>query len=96
MKKVGETTTLFRYNLNQIPYEYTVAVTNRFKGLSLVNTVPEELWRKVCNIVQESVTKTIQRKINETRQSCCLRRLYKYLRKEDKRKVRQKGKNIPN
>ena len=59
MKKVGETTTLFRYNLNQIPYEYTVAVTNRFKGLSLVNTVPEELWRKVCNIVQEAVTKTI-------------------------------------
>ena len=52
----------FRYYLNQIPYDYTVEVTNRFKGLDLVDRVPEELWMEVCNIVQEAVTKTIPKK----------------------------------
>ena len=50
MKKVGETTRPFRYNLNQIPYDYTVEVTNRLKGLDMIDRVPEELWMKVCNI----------------------------------------------
>ena len=59
MKKVGKTTRPFRYDLNQIPYKYTVEVTNRFKGLGLINIVPEELWIEVCNIVQEAVIKTI-------------------------------------
>ena len=59
MKKVGKTTRPFRYDLNQIPYNYTVEVTNRFKGLDLVDRVPEELWTEVRNIVQEAVTKTI-------------------------------------
>jgi len=52
----------FGYNLNQIAYGHTVEVTNRFKGLDLVDTVPEELWTEVCNIVQEAVTKNILKK----------------------------------
>ena len=48
-KKVGKTTGPFKYNLNQIPYDYTVEVTNRFKGLDLLDTVPEELWMEVCD-----------------------------------------------
>ena len=62
MKKVGENTRPFRYDLNQIPYNYTVEVTNRFKGLDLIDRVPEELWTEVCDIVQEGVIKTIPKK----------------------------------
>ena len=62
MKKVGKSTTPFRYNLNQIPYDYTVEVTNGFKGSDLVDRVPEELWMAVHNILQEAVTKTIPKK----------------------------------
>ena len=62
MKKVGKTATPFRYDLNQIPYDYTMEVTNRFKGLDLIDRVPEELWMEVRNIVQEAVTKTIPKK----------------------------------
>ena len=52
----------FRYDLNQIPYDYTVEVRNRFKGLDLIDRVPEELWMEVCDIVQEAVIKTIPKK----------------------------------
>ena len=62
MKKVGKTTRPFRYDLNQIPYDYTVEVTNRFKGLDLIDRVPEELWMEVRNTVQEAVIKTIPKK----------------------------------
>ena len=62
MKKVGKTTGPFRYDLNQIPYDYTVEVTNRFKGLCLIDRVPEELWMVVRDIVQEVVIKTIPKK----------------------------------
>ena len=62
LKKVGKITRPFGYDLNQIPYDYTVEVMNRFKGLNLVDRVPEELWTEVCNIIQESVTKTIPKK----------------------------------
>ena len=62
MKKVGKTTRPFRYDLNQIPYDYTVEVTNRFKELDLIDRVPEELWMEVCDIVQEAVIKTIPKK----------------------------------
>ena len=62
MKKVGKTTRAFRYDLNQIPYDYTVEVTNRFKGLDLIARVPEELWTEVPDIVQEAGIKTIPRK----------------------------------
>ena len=63
MKKVGRTARPFRYDLNQIPYDYTVEVTNRFKGLDLIDRVPEELWTEVCDIVQEAVIKTIPKKM---------------------------------
>ena len=59
LKKIGETTGQFRYDLNQIPYNYTVEVTNKFKGLDLIDRVPEELWLEVHDIVQEAVIKTI-------------------------------------
>ena len=59
MKKVGKTTRSFRYDLNQILYDYTVQVTNRFKGLDLIDRVPEELWTEVHDIVQETGIKTI-------------------------------------
>ena len=62
LKKVGKTTRPFRYALNQIPYNYTVEVTNIFKGLDLIDRVPEELWMEVHGIVQEAVIKTIPKK----------------------------------
>ena len=62
MKKVGKTTRPFRFDLNQIPYDYTVEVTNRFKGLDLIDSVPEELWVEVCSIVWEGVIKTTLKK----------------------------------
>ena len=73
LKKVGKTTMPFRYNLNEIPYDYTVEVTNISKELDLIDRVPEKLWMEVCNFVQEAVIKTIpKRKAN-----ICLRRPYK-------------------
>ena len=62
MKKVEKTTRPFRYDLNQIHYNYTVEVRNRFKGLDLIDRVPEKLWMEVCDIVQEAVIKTIPQK----------------------------------
>ena len=62
MKKVGKTTRPFRYDLNQIPYDYKVEVTNRLKGLELIHRMPEELWTEVRGIVQEAVIKTIPKK----------------------------------
>ena len=59
LKKVGNTTRPFRYDLNQIPYDYTVEVRNRFKGLDLIDRVPDELWNEVRDIVQETGIKTI-------------------------------------
>ena len=77
VKKVGKTTRPFRYDLNQIPYDYTVEVTNRFKGLDLVDRVPEELWTEVCDIVKEAVIKTTPKKKKRKKQNGCLRRAYK-------------------
>ena len=62
MKKVGKTTSPFRHNLNQIPYDYTVEVTNTFKRLDLIDRVPEEPWMEVHDIVQEAMIKTIPKK----------------------------------
>ena len=62
LKKVGKTTRPFRYDLNQITDDYTVEVTNRFKGLDLIDRVPEELWTEVHNIVQVAVIKTDSKK----------------------------------
>ena len=58
LRKVGKFTKLFRYDLNQIPYDYTVEVRNRFKGLDLIDTVPDEQWTEVCDSVQETGSKT--------------------------------------
>ena len=62
LKKVGKTTKPFRYHLTQIPYDYTVEVRNRFKGLDLIDRVPDELWTEVCDNVQETGIKTIPKK----------------------------------
>ena len=62
LKKVGKTTRPFRYDLNQIPYDYTVEVKNRLEGLDLMDRVPDELWTEVCDIVQETGIKTIPKK----------------------------------
>ena len=77
LKKVRKITRPLRYDLNQIPYNYTVEVTNRFKALDLIDKVPKELWMEVCDIVQETVIKTIPMKKKCKRQNDCLRRLYK-------------------
>ena len=76
MKKVGESTRTFKYDLNQIPYDYTVEVMNRFKRLDLVDRMPEEQWTEILNIVQEAVIKTILKK-KKRKKAKWLRRLYK-------------------
>ena len=95
MKKVGKTTRPFRYDLNQIPYGYTVEVTNRLKGLDLVERVPEELWTEVHNVVQERVTKTPKKKKCKKAKWLSEEALQQ-LRKEEKQKAKEKGKDIPN
>ena len=77
MKKVRKTTRPFRLDLNQIPYDYTVEVRNSFKGLDLIDRVPDELWTEVHDIVQEAVIKIIPKRKNAKRQNDCLRRPYK-------------------
>ena len=67
MKNVGKTTRPLRYDLNQIPYDYTVEVRNRFKGLDLIDRVPDELWMEVCDIIQEAGIKIIPKKRNAKR-----------------------------
>ena len=76
MKKVGETTRPFRCDLNQIPYNYTVEVRNRFKELNLIDRVLEELWMEVLDIVQEAGIKTIPQK-RKCKKAKWLRRPYK-------------------
>ena len=77
LKKVGKTTRPFRFDLNQIPYDYTVEVRNIFKGLDLIDRVPEELWTEVFDIVQEAGIRPSPRKRKAKRQNGCLRRPYK-------------------
>ena len=77
LKTVGKTTRPFRYDLNQLPYDYTVEVRNRFKGLYLIDRVPDELWMGVHDIVQETGIKTIPWKRDAKKQNGCLRRTYK-------------------
>ena len=78
LKKVGKTTRLFRFDLNQNPYNYTVEVRNIFKGLDIIDRVPEELWTEVRDIVLEAVIKTIPKKKKcKKRKNGCARRPYK-------------------
>ena len=74
LKKVGKTTRPFRYDLNKIPYDYTVEVRNRFKALDLIDRVPAELWTEVRDIVQETGIKTIPMEKNAKKQNSCLGR----------------------
>ena len=91
-KKVGKTTRPFRYDLNQIPYDYTVEVRNRFKGLDLIDWVPDELWMEVHDIVQETWFKTIPlRKRNAKMQNGCLGGLTNSCEKKRSEKQRRKG-----
>ena len=88
MKKAGKITRPFRYDLNQIPYNYAVEVTNKFKGLDLIDGVPEELWMEVNDIIQEAGIKTIPKK-----KKC---KKAKWLSEAlQKQKAKEKRKNIP-
>ena len=93
-KKEGKTTRPFRYDLNQIPYDYTVEVTNRFKGLDLIDRVPEEMWMEVFDIVQETVIKTIHKK-KKYKKGKMVEEAYKQLGKERHKRQRRKGKLYP-
>ena len=95
MKKVGKTTRPFRYDLNQIPYDYTVEVTNRFKGLDLIDRVPEELWTEVRNIIQEAVIKTIPRKRKYKKEKWLSEEDLEIAEKERCKTQRRKGKINP-
>ena len=77
MKKVGKITRPFRYDLNQIPYDYTVEMRNRFKGLDLIDRVADELWTEVRDIVQEKGARLSPWKRNAKKQNGCLGRPYK-------------------
>ena len=92
LKKVGKTTRPSKYHLNQLINDYTLELRNRFKGLHLIDRVPDELWTEVRDIVQEIGGKTIPKKKYAKKQNCCLRRPYKYLWKEEKPKTKDKGK----
>ena len=93
MKKVGKTTIPFRYDLNQIPYDYTVEVANRFEGLDLIDRFPEELWTDDCDIVEEAMLKTILKKKKCKKAKWLSEEAL--LRKEEKLKVKQKRKDMP-
>ena len=94
LKKVGKTARPFRYDLNQIPYEYTVEVRNRFKGLDLIDSVPDEIWMEVCDIVQETGSKTIPKKKKCKRAKWLSEEALQIAVKEEKRKAKEKRKDI--
>ena len=77
LKKVGKATRPFRYDLNQIPYDYTVEVSNRFKGLDLIDRMPDELWTRFVTLYRRQGSRPFPRKRNAKRQNGCLRRPYK-------------------
>ena len=96
MKKVGKTTRPFRYDLNQIPYDYTVEVRNRFKGLDMIDRVPDKLWMEVRDIVQEAVIKTIHKK-KKCKKAIWLSEeaLQIAVKRREAKKQRRKGKIYP-
>ena len=97
LKKVGKTTRPFRYDLNQIPYNYTMEVTKRFKGLDLIDRVPEELWMEVHDNVQEAGIriKTIPKRKKCKKAKWLSEEALQQLWKEEKRKAKEKRKDIP-
>ena len=84
------------HDFNQVPYDYAVEVTNRFKGFETVNSVPEKLWMEVCNIVQEAVNKTIPKKKKGKKAKWLSEEALETAEERKKRKGRKKGKDIPN
>ena len=95
LKKVGETTRPFRYDLNQTPYDHTVEVTNRFKGLDLIDRVPNEIWMEVHNIVQETGIKTIPKKTKCEKAKWLSEEAFQIAGKKRSKKQRRKGKIYP-
>ena len=93
LKEIGKTTRPFRYDLNQIPYNYTVEVTNRFKGLDLIECLKNYGWRFIT-LYWRHCSKPSPRKRNAKRQNGCLRRSHTKLRKK-KQKAKEKSKDIP-
>ena len=93
MKKVGKTTRLFRYDLNQIPYNYTVEVTDRFWGLDLIDRVPEEWWMEVHDIVQEEGIKTIPKKKKSKKAKWFSEEVLQIAKNEEKLKAKDKRKD---
>ena len=94
MKKVVKTTRPFRYDLNQISYDYTVEVRNRFKGLDLIDRVPDELRTEVCDIIQEAVIKTVPKKKKCKKAKWLSEEALQIAVKEEKRKAKEKRKDI--
>ena len=95
MKKVENTTRHFRYDLNSIPYDYTIEVMNRFKGLDLVDRVSEELWTEVHNIVHKAVTKTIAKKKKHKKAKWLSEEALQIAEKRREAKGKEKRKDIP-
>jgi len=94
LKKVGKTTRPFRYDLNQIPYDYTVEVRNTFKGLDLIDRVPDELWSEVHDIVQETGIKTIPMEKKRKKAKWLSEEALKIAGKRREVKSKEKRKNI--
>ena len=95
MRKVGKTTRPFRYDLKQIPFDYIVEVTNRFKGLDLIDRVPEDLWTEVHDIVQEAVIKTIPKKKKCKKAKWLSEEAFQIAVKRREAKTKEKRKDIP-
>ena len=93
LQTIGKPTRPLRYDLSQIPYDYTVKVTNRFKGLDLIDRMPEELWMEVCDIVQETVIKTIPKKKKCNRAKWLSEEALQTA--EKRRKAKEKEKDAP-
>ena len=94
-KKVGKTTRPFRFDLNQIPDDYSVEVRNRFKGLDLIDRVPDELWMEIHDIVQETGIKTIPKKKKFKKAKWLPEEALQIAMKEEKQKAKEKRKDIP-
>ena len=95
LKKIGKTTRPFRYEINQISHDYTVEVRNKFKGLDLVDRVPEEQWTEVHDIVQEARIKTIPKKKKCKKLKCLSEEALQIAMKRKNRKAKEKRKDIP-
>ena len=95
MKKVGKTIRLFRCDLNQNPYDYIVEVRNRFKGLDLIDRLPDELWTEVPDTVEETEIKTIPKKKKCKKAKWLSEEALRIAMKEEKRKAKEKRKHIP-